>query len=268
MTADELIKSGDLTGGLEALQNVVRSDPSSAKHRIFLFQLLCVLGDWKRAIAQLKLSAELDAAAIPMAQAYREAIICEVYRQKVFAGEKEPLVFGEPQEWVALIVNAQKMLAEGNAAGAEAVRTEALNAAPVTSGMINGEAFEWIADADSRLGPLLEMVIDGKYFWVPFSAIQQITIEAPEDLRDAVWTPMQVVFKNGGEKVALVPTRYAGTVENGDAAALMSRATEWLDAGSNAFTGIGQRLLATDQGDYALMDIRSISFETGDASSE
>jgi len=60
MTADELIKSGDLTGGLQALQDVVRSDPSSAKHRIFLFQLLCVLGDWKRAIAQLKLSAELS----------------------------------------------------------------------------------------------------------------------------------------------------------------------------------------------------------------
>ena len=43
-----------------------------------------------------------DPTALTMAQTYREAIICEVYREKVFAGEKAPLDFGEPQEWLAL----------------------------------------------------------------------------------------------------------------------------------------------------------------------
>lgn len=260
MTAEDLIKSGDLKGALAALQDVVRSDPSSAKHRIFLFQLLCVLGDWKRAITQLKLCAELDPAAIPMAQAYREAIICEVYREKVFAGEKEPLVFGEPQEWVAWSMEAQKLLATGNPDGAEALRNKALDAAPASVGMINGEAFEWIADADSRLGPLLEMVINGKYYWVPFTAIREVTAEGPEDLRDAVWTPVQLVLQNGGDLVALIPTRYAGTLESEDPKAMLSRATEWTDAGGNAFTGTGQRLLTTDQADYALMDVRTLSF--------
>ena len=42
-------------------------------------------------------------------QAYREAIICEVYREKVFAGTKAPLVFGEPQEWLASLIEAQKL---------------------------------------------------------------------------------------------------------------------------------------------------------------
>jgi type VI secretion system protein ImpE len=37
-----------------------------------------------------------------MAQTYREGIICEVFREKVFSGEKDPLIFGEPVEWLAL----------------------------------------------------------------------------------------------------------------------------------------------------------------------
>ncbi len=57
-----------------------------------------------------------------MAQTYREAIICEVYREKVFAGEKEPLIFGEPQEWVALLIEALKLLAQGRPAEAAQLR--------------------------------------------------------------------------------------------------------------------------------------------------
>ena len=82
MTPEEHLRSGDPDQALVALQAQVRADPSNAKLRIFLFQLLCVLGDWKRAVAQLRMSAELDPGATVMAQAYREAILCEVYRER------------------------------------------------------------------------------------------------------------------------------------------------------------------------------------------
>ncbi|WP_319544408.1 hypothetical protein [Ruegeria conchae] len=88
MTPEEHLRTGDLTATLTALQDKIRANPADAKLRIFLFQLLCVMGDWKRAITQLKLSAEMDEAATMMAKTYREAIICEVYREKVFAAEK------------------------------------------------------------------------------------------------------------------------------------------------------------------------------------
>ena len=32
---------------------------------------------------------------------------------------------------------------------------------------IDGKAFAWMADADMRLGPVLEAVINGRYYWVP-----------------------------------------------------------------------------------------------------
>lgn len=258
MTPEEHLKSGDLSATLAALQDKVRADPADAKLRIFLFQLLCVLGDWKRAINQLKVSAELDPSALMMAQTYREGIICEVYREKVFAGDKEPMIFGEPEPWLALLIEAQKLLAQGEPDKAAQLRAQAFDAAPATSGTINGTAFDWIADADMRLGPILEVVVNGRYFWLPFSQINKVEIEAPADLRDAVWTAATLTLRNEGEVVALIPTRYAGTPEAGDDAAKLARATEWRDAGSDTFVGLGQRLFATDADDIALLDIREL----------
>jgi type VI secretion system protein ImpE len=256
MRAEELLKTGDLDATLGALQAEVRAKSADVKLRIFLFQLLTVMGDWKRAITQLKVSAELDAVATSMAQTYREGIVCEVYREKVFAGEKDPLIFGEPQEWVALLIEALKVQAAGRHADAAALRAKAFEAAPAVSGSLNGEAFEWIADADMRLGPLLEAVVNGRYFWLPFNMIRSIVAEPPVDLRDCVWTPVNITLRNGGDIVALLPTRYAGTADKGSNAEKLARETNWTDIGAETFVGMGQRLLATDTGDTALMDLR------------
>ena len=262
MSAEDLLRDGDVQGALDALQGQVRAKPQDAKLRIFLFQLLCVLGDWKRAVTQLKVSAELHGSATTMAQTYREAITCELFRDKVFAGEKEPLVFGEPQDWVARMIEAQKYTARGEHNAAADLRGQAFEAAPAEAGRINGEPFEWVADADMRLGPLLEMIVNGRYFWVPFTAISRMKIEPPSDLRDAVWTPAEVKWKTGGDMWALIPTRYPGSQKAGDAVKL-GRVTEWEDIGADTWAGLGQRLLATDQSDTGIMDLRV--FEVGES---
>ena len=259
--ATDLLKANDVAGALNALQNAVRSDPSDPKLRIFLFQLLCVTGEWKRAITQLKLCAEMDPIAIPMAQAYREAIICEVFREKVFAGEKDPLIFGEPVEWLALLIEANRAMAAGKIDHAASLRAKAFDQVPDLGGEINGERFEWVADADMRMGPVLEIIINGRYFWMPFSAISSLKVDAPEDLRDSVWTAANMTLQNGGEFVALIPTRYVGTPETDDAAAKLSRATTWTDVGHDTYVGFGQRLLTTDQSDIALMDLRDLKMD-------
>lgn len=267
MDPEAKLTAGDLDGALAALQDRVRKNPADAKLRIFLFQLLCVLGDWKRAITQLKVSAELDASATSMAQAYREAIISEVFREKVFAGEKTPVIFGEPPDWIAPLLEALRVQAEGNAEAAAALREKAFDAAPAVAGELNGEPFEWIADADMRIGPVLEAVINGRYYWVPFQAIRSLVIEEPADLRDVVWTPATLTVAAGGEMVALIPTRYPGTAANGTPAQKLARETVWRDEGAETFIGHGQRLLTTDLGDTALMDVRTLAFPaagTGD----
>ena len=50
---------------------------------------------------------------------------------------------------------------------------------------------------------------------------------------------------------------------------MLARKTEWAEAGGDAYVGIGQRLFATDQNDYALMDMRELLIDAGgDASDE
>ncbi|WP_243671872.1 hypothetical protein [Paraburkholderia kirstenboschensis] len=72
MTAEERLREGDLDGCLSELQSRVRKEPSKAAYRVFLFQLLAVTGAWDRALTQLNVAGELDAAALPMVQTYRE----------------------------------------------------------------------------------------------------------------------------------------------------------------------------------------------------
>jgi type VI secretion system protein ImpE len=38
----------------------------------------------------------------------------------------------------------------------------------------------------------------------------------------------------------------------------MARKTEWSSAGDDEYYGVGQRILATDEAEYPLMDIRDI----------
>lgn len=263
MDAQQLISEGQLGAALTALQDQIRKDPSNAKYRTFLFQLLCVQGQWNRALTQLNVAAELDAATLPMAQTYREAIQCEALRDDIFAGKRLPVVFGEPVAWIALVAEALKLEGEGNAAAGAQARARAFEDAPATSGRINGEAFEWLADADARIGPVLEVIMNGRYIWVPVQHVSRIDIEAPADLRDKVWMPATFTWTNGASTVGLIPTRYAGTVQaaaGADAAVqnelLLARRTEWSAAGA----GAGQRMFATDAADYALMDVRSIEF--------
>lgn len=258
MTPQDLLRSGDLAGAMDALTAQVRKEPGDARLRVFLFQMLCIRGEWKRAVQQLKVCAELDPKAETMARAYREAILAEAFREQVFAGRKRPLVFGQPQEWMALLIEALALDAAGKGAEAAALRGRAYDAAPAARGQIDGQPFAWIADADTRLGPVLEVVMNGKYYWMPFTALSALRMDPPADLRDAVWMPANLTLATGGEQVALIPTRYPGTVASGDAAAMLARVTRWQDIGHDGFAGIGQRLLATDAGELPLMDLRAL----------
>lgn len=260
--AEQAVRDGNLTAALDLLQQQVRSDPSNFKHRVFLFQLLTVLGQWERAMNQLNVAKELDAAAIPMASTYREAIQCESLRAAIFNGRQSPLVFGEPPAWVGRMIEAARLTGLGQHAAAASLRQEALDEAPAISGAVDDQPFEWIADADSRLGPLCEAIVNGRYYWIPFERISRIDIEAPEDLRDVVWTPAHFVWSNGGETVGLIPTRYDGSEHSPDDLIRLARRTDWREADPETFIGLGQRMFTTDAGDYSLMDIRRITLNT------
>lgn len=257
MTSKELVQQGKVSEALAALQAEVRAKPNDAKLRVFLFQLLAVLGEWDRAANQLKVVTDQDAETLLMAQVCGPALAAENLRADIFAGKRTPLILGQPEEWVSLLVQANKHFAEGQYDASAELRDKAFEAAPAVSGTLNGQPFEWIADADQRFGPLFEAVIDGKYYWIPFSHISSLTIDKPSDLRDLVWLPGIVTLAAGAQKIALLPVRYPGTEKSGDGPAMLARKTDWLDKGGIS-TGIGQRILATDAAEVPLLEVRTL----------
>lgn len=259
--AEDNFRAGRLTAALEELQTEVRQKPADAKLRIFLAQLLMTVGQWDRAVTQLKVIGDMDASALPMARAYRAAIDCELLRAAVFAGKRSPLLFGDPEPWIAGMLKALVLDGEGQAAAAAALRAESLEAAPASPGKLNNEPFEWLADADSRIGPMFEVLLNGAYYWVPAHRVTRISIEAPADARDLIWAPAQFIWSNEGEAVGFIPTRYAGSEASSDDLIRMSRKTEWRELAESSFAGLGQRLLTTDAAEYPLLDVRDIVFD-------
>ncbi len=256
--AEQFLRDGQPDAALKALQESVRAKPGDARLRVFLFQLLCVRGQWSRALNQLNVCAEMDAGALAMRETYRDAIGCEALRAEVFAGRRSPMLFGEPEPWVALLVESLLRAGAGEQAAASSLRQQGFDAAPATAGTLDGQNFEWIADADMRLGPMLEAVVNGRYYWVPFSRLEKVSFEPPEDLRDFVWAFANLKFSNGGEMPALIPARYPGSESSEDGLIALSRKTEWVDLGGELFGGLGQRLLATDVGEFPLLQCREL----------
>jgi type VI secretion system protein ImpE len=262
LDARELLRDGEIEAALKALQAQIRSEPANANLRVFLFQLLCVNGIWDKALTQLEVAGEMDPGTLGMVQVYREALRHEAFRGEVFAGRKTPLIFGDPQQWIALLLEALRLTGMGEVAKGQALRAEAFELAPASAGRLNGAPFEWLADADSRLGPVLETVMNGRYYWIPMAHIAEIRIEEPEDLRDLVWTPARFKWTNGGEAVGLIPTRYPGSETQADPAVRLARRTDWSELGEQCYVGVGQRMFATDAGEYPLMEVRDVIFET------
>jgi len=258
MEIKELLQAGQLEETLVRLQDQVRQAPADPKLRTFLFQLLAILGQWDRAVTQLKVLADLTADTMLMARIFEPVIQCERTRAEVFAGLRTPTLFGEPEEWMGRLAQANVLVARQEFAAAAELRNQALESAPSSAGTLNGEAFAWIADADSRLGPMLEAFVNGTYYWVPFCRIQKIESPPPEDLRDLVWLPVQFTWANGGTAPGHIPARYPGTETTADGLLRLSRKTDWREQPGETYLGLGQRFLNTDANEYPLLQCRTI----------
>lgn len=257
--ARDTLREGNVSLTLEQLKQEVRKAPRDSRLRTFLFQMFCITGEWDRALTQLGVVHELDPAAQAMMQTYQAAIRCEMLREKVFAGRRTPTVFGDPGDWVPLLIEANRLLATGQPEHAAALREAAFDAAPECEATLNGKPYAWVADADPRLGPVMEVIIEGRYVWVPYARIKAIKFDLPEDLRDQVWMPATFRWTNDGEVVGFVPTRYPGSAASTNPAVQLARRTEWIDHSPDWALPMGQRMLVSDDDETALMEIRVLA---------
>jgi type VI secretion system protein ImpE len=230
IAARQLFQAGQLNEAVRALGAEVRDNPTDVRRRTFLFELLCFQGEYDRAEKHLNLLADGNDKAGMGALLYRAALHAERLRQEQFKKGDLPVV------------------------------------APAKdfSGVLNGQPFESVVDADPRIGAKLELFAAGAYLWIPFEHIISIELQAPQKLRDLLWAPAVVrtgpSFKDRELGEVMIPVMYPFSSAHANDAVRLGRETHWQEGEGGEPIPIGQKLFLVDGEEFPLLEVRKLEF--------
>lgn len=233
MSVQELLRAGHLADAVKALSAEVRDNPTDARRRTFLFELLCFAGDYVRADKQLEVLGQAGPSSEIGVLLYRSALHAEQERQALFTRGEYP----KPPE----------------------------SSAPVPGGTFNGKPFASFSDADPRVGPRLEIFAAGTYLWLPFEHVASIQIEPPKRLRDLLWTPAGVkttpAFKGAELGEVMLPVLAPFSWKHADDAVKLGRSTVWEQhEGYDEEVPFGQKMWLVDNEEIPFLELRSLEF--------
>jgi type VI secretion system protein ImpE len=223
-----LYQAGQLSDAIASLSTELRSNPTHAGRRTFLFELLCFAGEYDRAERQLDVIAGGGREAEMGVLLYRSALVAERRRSQMF--ERADFPTGpEPR---------------------------------AVSGTLNGQPFTSLTDADPRIGARLELFVAGQYTWLPLEHVASVVIEPPKRLRDLLWTPARVlpapdlVGLQLGE--VLIPALTPLAWRHSDSLVRLGRVTNWERLESGTEVPAGQKLLLVDGEEIPILEIRTL----------
>jgi type VI secretion system protein ImpE len=261
-TADELFKAGQLKAAIDAQTAAVKEKPGDQNRRLFLFELLGFAGELDRAKKQLDLVQCEDPEIEASRSNYLRLLESEAARRKAFQlGVRPKLLGGATAEHLELRLTALDQLREGKAADAKATLEKAAAASPVFTGTINGQPFTDLRDCDDVLGPVLEVMTQGNYFWIPLEYVKALAIPAPRFPRDVLWVPARLDTKKTEGAEVFIPNLYAGTVGEADEELKLGRVTDWKQAPDGPVQGVGARLFLAGEDTKSLLEIRDLMIE-------
>lgn len=275
---------------LNQQQAAVRDHPTDPARRWALIETLCLLCQWERALQQLQTWVRLQPDAAAQAHALRGLIQAEAQRMQVFAGHAPPAPVIEFTPWMQALWQALQHNSRGEHAQADALRESALSSAPTQAGRCRWQArpdraakdeqaplqtqdFAWLADSDTRLGPVCEIMASGGYRWLPFADIASLTFSAPQRRLDLIWRPAQVTLRGSansegaGSKApvlhAFIPVRSCwlhapALPDTQQQALLQARLTVWHEQGQTGVFSTGQKTWMSDGIDWPVLDVREL----------
>lgn len=259
MNAAESYKAGHLAQAIDAQLAEVKAHPTDAARRTFLFELLCFSGDLDRARRQLDAiradEGELESAAAN----YRRLLDAEQARRRLFDEGVGPEILGEETPDLRARIEAVGLLRLGREAEAAARIAEANDALPPIRGTLNGKRFESLRDADDLFAGVLEVMAQGKYFWVALDQVVSVAMNPPRFPRDLIFAPARLELARETGEVFL-PALYPGTSKHGDDGARLGRLTDWVSHGGDpgATLGVGARLFLVGDDDLPLLEWREL----------
>lgn len=260
-TAKELLKASELQAAIDEQTGKVKANPTDTQQRIFLFELLLFAGDWGRAERQMEAIAHQSMEAGLGVQVYRDNLKAERDRARLFSEGLQPHFIAGAPAYVRLHPEAINHLREGNLGAARETLDRAEEERPAFKGTLNGQPFADFRDYHDLVGPVLELIVQGQYTWLPLEQIKRLEIEAPKNLRDLMWTPARIETTDGSNGEVYIPSLYEGSHNHLNDQVKLGRMTDWTPAGEGVFLASGLRLFLVDGDDKALLEVREINFD-------
>jgi type VI secretion system protein ImpE len=259
----ELYRAGKLADAIAEQTTVVRSKPADHPARLFLFELLAFAGEWEKAGKQIDALTVDDPDLQLAALDYRNCVRSEQERAKVLAGQAEPLFFGETGAACQTRLQAFKALATGDSGEFARLLGEANGSGEDLQGQVNGKPFTLWRDADDLFAGVLEVFAKGRYYWVPFRNITQLSTNPPRFPRDILWMPANLSLDDGSTGAVFLPALYAGSSVHGLETVRLGRERDWMPAHADQpgiLRGFGPRVYLAGEGEENLSDVRELSF--------
>ena len=135
------------------------------------------------------------------------------------------------------------------------------------SGTLNGKPFNDLRDADPRIGVRLEIIVGGRYSWIPLGHLASLKMEPPKRLRDLFWAPVQIettreLDEYTGE--ALLPVMTPQAWQHPDELVRLGRVSDWIELDSGEEIPVGQKLLLVDDEEVSLLEVRELLINSSD----
>lgn len=257
MTAADQYKSGRLQDAIAAQLLDVREHPTDHAKRLFLFELLTFAGDLDRAQRQIDMIEYKDTLLDASTAIYKRLLDSERARRELFARGVSPGFFGEPSEHLRSRLEAVNRLREGRPGEAAEALARANEAVPTVRGLLNGQPFESLRDADDLLAGVLEVMAHGRYFWVGLEQVRLLTTNTPRFPRDLLYIPAHLELEDEQGEVFL-PALYPGSHEHPDDQVKLGRATDWKELDGGATLGLGLHTFLRDDDAIGLLECREL----------
>lgn len=258
MKAKELLDANQLSAAIHELNQEVKQHPTNTRIRTFLFELLCFDGAHDRAERQLDILGNQDDKAGIGVEVYRNLLKADAARRRLFVDGVRPNFFTDPPEYVRDCLAAILLLQEGDVQGASKLIEQSKASAPRLNGTINGRAFAGLTDSDDRVGPVVEVFVNGAYMWIPLQQIKTIRLSRPSFLRDLLWAPVQVECLDGQQGEVYVPTLYPGSERDENEQVRLGRITEWVSLGGGLVGGLGLKTFMVGDAETSILEINEL----------
>lgn len=252
MTPQIALSEGRLNDALDLQFGIVRDSPDDSAARLFLFELLLIANRWSDSRATLRAIRSADPE-WPESRRWHGQLI-RAARQR--SRGRRPSLIGTIPLHARELRKANRYLALGSPDGAIRKIDSASHSAPHLTGHVDGREFDGLRDLDDRTATVLEVFLNGKYFWLPFEQIRRLTLAPAERVLHSAYRPARILMRDSREFDCVLPLIY--TSSSAAEEFLLGLQTDCVPTDGGPMICMGARTLMLGEEELPLGDIQQL----------